>query len=459
MGKYFGTDGFRGEAGITLTADHAYKVGRFLGWYYNALRERNGNNEPARIVIGKDTRRSSYMFEYSLVAGLTASGADAYLLHVTTTPSVAYIARVDDFDCGIMISASHNPYYDNGIKLIDCYGEKMPEEILLLVEDYIDGKLHVFDKDWPELPFAHREHIGCTVDYVSGRNRYMGYLISLGIYSFKGVKVGLDCANGASWNIAKSVFDALGADTYVINNKPNGLNINNNAGSTHIEGLQKFVVENGLDVGFAFDGDADRILAVDENGQEVDGDHLLAILATDMKQKGELAANELVVTQMSNMGLKLAMEKLGVQVAETKVGDRYVLERMLESGAVIGGEQSGHIILSRYNTTGDGLAAALRLLTVVQEHDQPLSQLAQVMHKMPQHMLNPTVKDKESWRDDAEIMDLIAVSEQRLAGRGRILVRPSGTEPKIRVMAEGEDAATIRAIVEEIADLISKKMG
>ena len=246
MGKYFGTDGFRGEAGIDLTADHAYKVGRFLGWYYNMLRERNGNNEPARIVIGKDTRRSSYMFEYSLVAGLTASGADAYLLHVTTTPSVAYIARVDDFDCGIMISASHNPYYDNGIKLIDCYGEKMPEETLLLVEDYIDGKLHVFDKDWPELPFAHREHIGCTVDYVAGRNRYMGYLISLGIYSFKGVKVGLDCANGASWNIAKSVFDALGADTYVINNKPNGLNINNNAGSTHIEGLQKFVVENGL---------------------------------------------------------------------------------------------------------------------------------------------------------------------------------------------------------------------
>ena len=248
MGKYFGTDGFRGEAGIDLTADHAYKVGRFLGWYYNMLRKRNGNSEPARIVIGKDTRRSSYMFEYSLVAGLTASGADAYLLHVTTTPSVAYIARVDDFDCGIMISASHNPYYDNGIKLIDCYGEKMPEETLLLVEDYIDGKLHVFDKDWPELPFAHREHIGCTVDYVAGRNRYMGYLISLGIYSFKGVKVGLDCANGASWNIAKSVFDALGADTYVINNKPNGLNINNNAGSTHIEGLQKFVVEKGLDI-------------------------------------------------------------------------------------------------------------------------------------------------------------------------------------------------------------------
>ena len=287
MGKYFGTDGFRGEAGITLTADHAYKVGRFLGWYYNALRERNGDTDPARIVIGKDTRRSSYMFEYSLVAGLTASGADAYLLHVTTTPSVAYIARVDDFDCGIMISASHNPYYDNGIKLIDCYGEKMPEEILLLVEDYIDGKLHVFDKDWTELPFAHREHIGCTVDYVAGRNRYMGYLISLGIYSFKGVKVGLDCANGSSWNIAKSVFDALGADTYVINNKPNGLNINNNAGSTHIEGLQKFVVEKGLDVGFAYDGDADRCLCVDEKGNVITGDHILYIYGCYMKERGK----------------------------------------------------------------------------------------------------------------------------------------------------------------------------
>ena len=287
MGKYFGTDGFRGEAGITLTADHAYKVGRFLGWYYNALRERNGNIDPARIVIGKDTRRSSYMFEYSLVAGLTASGADAYLLHVTTTPSVAYIACVDDFDCGIMISASHNPYYDNGIKLIDCYGEKMPEETLLLVEDYIDGKLHMFDKDWPELPFAHREHIGCTVDYVAGRNRYMGYLISLGIYSFKGVKVGLDCANGSSWNIAKSVFDALGADTHVINNKPNGTNINTNAGSTHIEGLQKFVVEKGLDVGFAYDGDADRCLCVDEKGNVITGDHILYIYGCYMKERGK----------------------------------------------------------------------------------------------------------------------------------------------------------------------------
>ena len=324
MGKYFGTDGFRGEAGITLTADHAYKVGRFLGWYYNKLRERNGNNEPARIVIGKDTRRSSYMFEYSLCAGLTASGADAYLLHVTTTPSVAYIARVDDFDCGIMISASHNPFYDNGIKLIDCYGEKMPEETLLLVEDYIDGKLHVFDQDWPELPFAHREHIGCTVDYVAGRNRYMGYLISLGIYSFKGIKVGLDCANGSSWNIAKSVFDALGADTYIINNKPNGLNINNNAGSTHIEGLQKFVVENHLDVGFAYDGDADRCLCVDEKGNVITGDHILYIYGCYLQEHGELMNNTVVTTVMSNFGLYKAFDEKGIGYAKTAVGDKYV---------------------------------------------------------------------------------------------------------------------------------------
>ena len=315
MSKYFGTDGFRGEAGITLTADHAYKVGRFLGWYYNALRERNGDTDPARIVIGKDTRRSSYMFEYSLVAGLTASGADAYLLHVTTTPSVAYIARVDDFDCGIMISASHNPYYDNGIKLIDCYGEKMPEETLLLVEDYIDGKLHVFDKDWPELPFAHREHIGCTVDYVAGRNRYMGYLISLGIYSFKGVKVGLDCANGSSWNIAKSVFDALGADTYVINNNPNGLNINNNAGSTHIEGLQKFVVEKGLDVGFAYDGDADRCLCVDEKGNVITGDHKWIIAEN---------AHAAIVTKDEYYQAQKAIRN--VTPIQYKVGDDFALK-------------------------------------------------------------------------------------------------------------------------------------
>ena len=412
MGKYFGTDGFRGEAGITLTADHAYKVGRFLGWYYNMLRERNGNNEPARIVIGKDTRRSSYMFEYSLVAGLTASGADAYLLHVTTTPSVAYIARVDDFDCGIMISASHNPYYDNGIKLIDCYGEKMPEEILLLVEDYIDGKLHVFDKDWPELPFAHREHIGCTVDYVAGRNRYMGYLISLGIYSFKGVKVGLDCANGSSWNIAKSVFDALGADTYVINAQPNGLNINNNAGSTHIEGLQKFVVEKGLDIGFAYDGDADRCLCVDEKG---------------------------------------------IGYAKTAVGDKYVYEYMAKNGCRIGGEQSGHIIFSKYASTGDGILTSLKMMEVMLAKKLPMSKLAEPLKIYPQVLENVRVTDKKAAQDDEAVQAAVKAVAEALGDTGRILVRESGTEPVVRVMVEAPDHDTCQKYVSQVVETIKSR--
>ncbi len=394
MGKYFGTDGFRGEAGIDLTADHAYKVGRFLGWYYNALRERNGNNEPARIVIGKDTRRSSYMFEYSLVVGLTASGADAYLLHVTTTPSVAYIARVDDFDCGIMISASHNPYYDNGIKLIDCYGEKMPEEILLLVEHYIDGKLHVFDQDWPELPFAHREHIGCTVDYVSGRNRYMGYLISLGVYSFKGVKVGLDCANGSSWNIAKSVFDALGADTYVINAQPNGLNINNNAGSTHIEDLQKFVVEKGLDIGFAYDGDADRCLCVDEKGNVITGDHILYIYGCYMKERGKLLTN--TVTSLKMMEVMLAKK-------------------------------------------------------------MPMSKLAEPLTIYPQVLENVRVTDKKAAQDDEAVQAAVKAVAEALGDTGRILVRESGTEPVVRVMVEAPDHDTCQKYVSQVVETIKSR--
>ena len=412
MSKYFGTDGFRGEAGITLTADHAYKVGRFLGWYYNALRERNGDTDPARIVIGKDTRRSSYMFEYSLVAGLTASGADAYLLHVTTTPSVAYIARVDDFDCGIMISASHNPYYDNGIKLIDCYGEKMPEETLLLVEDYIDGKLHVFDKDWPELPFAHREHIGCTVDYVAGRNRYMGYLISLGIYSFKGVKVGLDCANGSSWNIAKSVFDALGADTYVINNQPNGTNINTNAGSTYIEGLQNFVVEKGLDVGFAFDGDADRCLCVDEKG---------------------------------------------IGYAKTAVGDKYVYEYMAKNGCRIGDEQSGHIIFSKYASTGDGILTSLKMMEVMLAKKKPMSELAAPLKIYPQVLENVRVTDKKAAQNDPAVQAAVKAVAEALGDTGRILVRESGTEPLVRVMVEAPDHNTCQKYVDEVVNVICEK--
>ena len=376
MGKYFGTDGFRGEANMELTADHAYKIGRFLGWYYGMLRQRSGDSEPPRVVIGKDTRRSSYMFEYALVGGLVASGADAYLLHVTTTPSVAYIARVDDFDCGIMISASHNPYYDNGIKIINYCGEKMDEETLLLVEDYLDGKLYVFDRDWPELPFARRERIGCTVDYVAGRNRYMGYLISLGVYSFKGVKVGLDCANGASWNIAKSVFDALGADTYVIHNRPNGLNINLDAGSTHIEGLQKFVVEKGLDVGFAYDGDADRCLCVDEKGQVVDGDAILYIYGRYMQERGKLIGNTIVTTVMSNFGLYKALDEAGIGYAKTPVGDKYVYEYMAKHGCRIGGEQSGHIIFSKYATTGDGILTSLKMMEVMLARKKKLSELA-----------------------------------------------------------------------------------
>lgn len=457
MGKYFGTDGFRGEAGKTLTADHAYKVGRFLGWYYGELRKRKGDTSQARIVIGKDTRRSSYMFEYSLVAGLTASGADAYLLHVTTTPSVAYIARVDDFDCGIMISASHNPYYDNGIKLIDCNGEKMSEETLLLVEDYIDGKLHVFDQEYPELPFATREHVGCTVDYVSGRNRYMGYLISLGIYSFKGIRVGLDCANGASWNIAKSVFDALGADTYVINNKPNGLNINLNAGSTHIEGLQKFVVENHLDVGFAFDGDADRCLCVDENGNVVNGDHILYIYGTYLKEKGELLTNTVVTTVMSNFGLYKALDKVGIGYAKTPVGDKYVYEYMSKNGCRIGGEQSGHIIFTQYASTGDGILTSLKMMEVMISSKKKLSELAAPLTIYPQVLTNVHVTDKKAAQEDPDVQKAVKEVADALGDTGRILVRESGTEPLVRVMVEAESHETCEKYVNQVVQVIKAK--
>ena len=380
MGKYFGTDGFRGEANVNLTAEHAYQIGRFLGWYYGELKKQKQLDEPAKIVIGKDTRRSSYMFEYSLVSGLTASGADAYLLHVTTTPSVAYVARTDDFDCGIMISASHNPYYDNGIKLINSNGEKMDEETILLVEDYIDGKLRLFGQEWKELPYAHKDAIGCTVDYVAGRNRYMGYLISLGVYSFKGMKVGLDCANGSSWNMAKSIFEALGAKCYVINNEPNGLNINNNAGSTHIEGLQKYVVDNGLDVGFAYDGDADRCLCVDELGNVITGDHILYIYGKYMKERGKLDNNTVVTTVMSNFGLYKALDELGIGYAKTAVGDKYVYEYMQQNGCRIGGEQSGHIIFSKYASTGDGILTSLKMMEVMMAKKQKMSQLCEGLH-------------------------------------------------------------------------------
>ncbi len=457
MGKYFGTDGFRGEANKNLTADHAYKIGRFLGWYYGELKKQSGDDTPARIVIGKDTRRSSYMFEYSLVGGLVASGADAYLLHVTTTPSVAYVARVDEFDCGIMISASHNPYYDNGIKLINGNGEKMDEDTISLVEAYLDGNLNVFGKDYAEIPYAHRDRIGCTVDYVSGRNRYVGYLISLGVYSFKGMKVGLDCANGSSWNIAKAVFDALGAKTYVINADPNGTNINTDAGSTHIEGLQKFVVEKGLDVGFAYDGDADRCLCVDEKGNVVDGDAILYVYGRYMKEREKLITNTVVTTVMSNFGLYKAFDELGIGYAKTAVGDKYVYEYMQKNGCRLGGEQSGHIIFSKYASTGDGILTSLKMMEVMMAKKKKMSQLTEDLHIYPQVLVNVKVKDKAVAQADKDVQDAVKKVVNALGDTGRILVRESGTEPLIRVMVEAETEEICKNYVDDVVSIINKK--
>ena len=457
MGKYFGTDGFRGEANCTLTADHAYKVGRFLGWYYTQLKRRSGSDEPARIVIGKDTRRSSYMFEYSLVGGLVASGADAYLLHVTTTPSVAYVVRTDSFDCGIMISASHNPYYDNGIKLINGSGEKMDESVIRLVEAYLDGDLFAFDRHWDELPLAKREQIGRTVDYVAGRNRYVGYLISLGIYSFKGKKIGLDCANGSSWNIAKSVFDALGAKTYVMGVEPDGFNINTNVGSTHIEGLQKFVVDNGLDVGFAYDGDADRCLCVDEKGNVVTGDHILYVCGKYMKEKGMLPGNTVVTTVMSNFGLYKAFDELGIEYAKTKVGDKYVYEHMMMNNNRLGGEQSGHIIFSKHASTGDGILTSLMIMEVMLAKKKTLSQLCEGFTFYPQVLKNIRVANKANAQNDEDVQAAVAEAAAKLGDTGRILVRESGTEPVIRVMVEAENKETCEELVDSVIDVIRKK--
>ena len=454
MGKYFGTDGFRGEANVNLTADHAFRVGRFLGWYYGELKRRAGNEEPPRVVIGKDTRRSSYMFEYSLVAGLTASGADAYMLHVTTTPSVAYATRVDEFDCGIMISASHNPYYDNGIKLLNCHGEKMDEETIALVEAYLDGELELFGKKWKELPYGKKDKVGCTVDYVSGRNRYIAYLISLGLFSFKGVKVGLDCANGAAWNIAKSVFDALGAKTYVINADPDGTNINRDAGSTHIEVLQKFVVDNGLDVGFAYDGDADRCLCVDENGQVVDGDHILYILGNYMQGRGQLDNNTVVTTVMSNFGLYKAFDEKGIGYAKTAVGDKYVYEYMVANGCRLGGEQSGHIIISKYATTGDGILTSLKLMEVMLAKKKTMSQLCEGLTIYPQVLKNVRVQSKPEAQNDPAVQAAVQAVADRLGDTGRILVRESGTEPVIRVMVEAPSKALCQECVDQVVDVI-----
>ena len=457
MGKYFGTDGFRGEANESLTAERAFKVGRFLGWYIKEKKIRNGSAERARIVIGKDTRRSGYMFEYALVGGLVASGADAYLLHVTTTPSVAYVVRSEGFDCGIMISASHNPFYDNGIKLFNGQGEKMDDNTTALIENYLDGKVTVFGQEFTEVPYAKRDEIGRTVDYVAGRNRYIGYLISLGMHSFKGYKVGLDCANGSAWNIAKSVFDALGATTFVMGAEPDGTNINRDCGSTHIEGLQKFVVDNGLDVGFAFDGDADRCLCVDEKGNLVDGDLIMYIYARYLKERGKLLGNTVVTTVMSNFGLYKALDEIGIEYAKTAVGDRFVYEYMSEHGHSIGGEQSGHIIFSKYATTGDGILTSLKIMQAMIDKKSSLSRLAAPVTVYPQVIKNTKVADKAAGRSDAEVLAAVKAVESKLGKDGRILLRESGTEPVVRVMVEAESETLCNAYANEVVQVIKAK--
>ncbi len=439
MGKYFGTDGFRGEANVGLTVDHAFRIGRYIGWYY-------GQDHKAKIVIGKDTRRSSYMFEDALCAGLTASGADAYLLHVTSTPSVSFIARADDFDCGIMISASHNPFYDNGIKLINGNGEKMEESVLDGIEAYLDSN--------EQIPYAQRDAIGQTVDYAAGRNRYIGYLISLATRSYKGFRIGLDCANGSTWQMAKSVFDALGADTYVIGNRPDGLNINVNCGSTHLGTLRQFVMENHLDVGFAFDGDADRCLAVDEKGNEVNGDHIMYLCAKYMKDRGTFGDSKVVTTVMSNMGLYKALDEIGVGYEKTKVGDKYVAENMRQNGHLLGGEQSGHIIFSRYANTGDGLLTAIKVMEVITETKTPLSVLAAPMTMYPQVLKNVVVTDKDETLACPEVKAAVKKAEEELGSDGRVLLRKSGTEPLLRVMSE----ATTYELCEEKVDAIIAAM-
>lgn len=449
MGKYFGTDGFRGEAGVTLTSEHAYKIGRFLGWFFA-----QGGTRKVRAVIGKDTRRSSYMFEYAIVAGLTASGADAYMLHVTTTPSVSYAVAGDDFDCGIMISASHNPYSDNGIKLVNRKGEKIDDATIEKIELYLDGHLEELGIRGGDIPFATGADLGQIVDYAAGRNRYIGYLISLSKFSFKQFRIGLDCANGSSWMIAKSVFDALGAKTYTINAEPDGLNINRAAGSTHIEVLAQYVKDQQLDIGFAFDGDADRCIAVDERGQVVNGDHIMYILAMHLKKSGDLVNNTVVTTVMSNLGLYRALENAGIRYEQTKVGDRYVYENMQHTCNCIGGEQSGHIILSKYATTGDGILTAIKVMEAVISSKLPLSKLAEPVQMFPQVLKNVRVRDKAAVREDPEVQAAVRRVGERLGRTGRILLRESGTEPVVRVMAEAATQKECESCVDEIVSLI-----
>ena len=440
MGKYFGTDGFRGEANVKLTVDHAFKVGRYVGWYY-------GRTHKAKIVIGKDTRRSSYMYEYALVAGLTASGADAYLLHVTTTPSVSYAVRTEDFDCGIMISASHNPFYDNGIKLLNGNGQKIEAAIEERIEAYLDGKIE-------ELPLATGEDIGRTIDFASGRNRYIGYLISIPCRDFKNIKVGLDCSNGSSSAIAKSVFDALRAKTYVINNQPDGININTNCGSTHIEVLRQYVTDHGLDVGFAYDGDADRCIAVDHKGNVIDGDKIMYVCGKYMKDQGKLNNDTVVTTVMSNLGLYKAFEKEGIRYEQTAVGDKYVAENMMANNFSLGGEQSGHIIFSRYAATGDGILTSLMLMEACVEKKSTLCDLAKDMKVYPQILRNVRVADKKTARENPKVKEAVHNAAVALGGEGRILVRESGTEPLIRVMVEAGTDEICRKYVEDVVNVM-----
>ena len=440
MGKYFGTDGFRGEANVRLTADHAFRVGRYIGWYY-------GRDHKAKIVIGKDTRRSSYMFEYALAAGLTASGADAYLLHVTTTPSVSYVVRTEDFDCGIMISASHNPFYDNGIKILNENGQKISADIEARIEAYLDGEIE-------ELPLATGEDIGCTVDFASGRNRYIGHLISIPCRDFKNIKVGLDCSNGSSSAIAKSVFDALRAKTYVINNDPNGTNINTNCGSTHIEVLRQYVLDKGLDVGFAYDGDADRCIAVDHMGNIIDGDRIMYVCGKYMKEKGHLNGNTVVTTVMSNLGLYKSLEREGIDYEQTAVGDKYVAENMLKNNYSIGGEQSGHIIFSKHATTGDGILTSLMIMEVILEKKMSLSRLAEPVKIYPQLLQNVRVADKKTARENPEVIKAVDNVAAELGDEGRILVRESGTEPVIRVMVEAATDELCAKYVAQVVDVM-----
>ena len=456
--KYFGTDGFRGETNLNLTSLQAYKVGRFLGWYFSS--PLSGCQEPnyrPRIVIGKDTRRSSYMIEYSIVAGITASGADAYMLHVTTTPSVSYVIRQDEFDCGIMITASHNPFYDNGIKVINRYGEKLDDETTALIEAYLDMNLKALGISGDDLPLATRNKIGCIVDYVSGRNRYLGYLISLASNSYKKLRIGLDCANGASWMMAKSVFSALGAQTYVIGAEPDGLNINQDCGSTHIENLCNLVKEKHLDIGFAFDGDADRCIAVDENGNTVDGDAILYILAKRLKNRGMLNDNTVVATIMSNSGLVSSLKAIGIKCEQTTVGDRFVYECMQKNGYSLGGEQSGHIILKKYATTGDGILTAIMLAEEVCDSKHSLSELSESVRLYPQKIKNLRVKDKAAVLADEAVLALKAAVEKCIDGNGRVLLRQSGTEPVIRIMVEAESEALCDEYIDSIANVVIER--